>query len=257
LKLIDFDAPVFLVAGFISLLFIGITTALLVADLDRPERFLTILFRPQWKSWLARGAFILVGFSIVTGLWWLLEAGAFMTGWIPAPLAEAVRPFALWVGLPLAAGAAIYTAFLFGQAEGRDLWQSSLLPFHLIVQAMMGGSGALLAINVLLPIGDSMKQLATLVFLVSLIVDLFITLLGEFGMPHASEVAARAAHDISHGRYKNHFWWGSIALGHIVPLALLFPGLPLLSTLAALCSMVGLYFFEYAFVMAPQDIPNS
>ena len=34
-------------------------------------------------------------------------------------------------------------AFLFGQAEGRDLWQSPLLFWHLLVQAGMVGAGAL------------------------------------------------------------------------------------------------------------------
>src|SRR2546427_7933180 len=35
-----------------------------------------------------------------------------------------------------AGGTALYTAFLFGQAKGRDLWQSPLLGPHLVVQAM-------------------------------------------------------------------------------------------------------------------------
>ena len=36
-----------------------------------------------------------------------------------------------------------YTAFLFGQCEGRDLWQTPLLPVHLIVQALLCGSAVL------------------------------------------------------------------------------------------------------------------
>ena len=39
-----------------------------------------------------------------------------------------------------AAGTAVYTAFLFGQAKGRDLWQSPILAPHLIVQAMTAGA---------------------------------------------------------------------------------------------------------------------
>ena len=46
-----------------SLVFMGITGALLVKDLDRPDRFLYVLLRPQWKSWLVRGAYIIVGFG--------------------------------------------------------------------------------------------------------------------------------------------------------------------------------------------------
>lgn len=257
---VGFDAPTYLIGGFVSLLFIGVTTGLLVYDLDRPERFLSILFRPQWKSWLARGAFLLVGFTTVAGLWWLIELGAFYNV-LPASLADGIRPVAMWVGLPLALGAAIYTAFLFGQAEGRDLWQSTLLPFHLIVQAVMAGAGVMLILDIFMNIPAEIAQLSLTAFGVGVVLDLFVTLFGEFGMPHASEVAAKAAHDISHGRYRNHFWAGSIGLGHIVPLILLLVGsfvaTPIVGALAALAAVIGLYFFEYAFVMAPQDIPNS
>ncbi|MCP4359806.1 MAG: hypothetical protein GY796_17500 [Chloroflexi bacterium] len=76
-------------------------------------------------------------------------------------------------------------------------------------------------------------------------------------MSHASEVAAQAAHDISHGRYKNYFWWGSVVVGHLLPLGLLFFGQPVFAGIAAIAAIVGLYAFEYAFVMAPQDVPNS
>src|SRR6185436_14756700 len=52
-----------------SLFFLAVTTALLVADLKRPERFLYILLRPNWSSWVARGAFVLTGFAGVATLW--------------------------------------------------------------------------------------------------------------------------------------------------------------------------------------------
>ncbi len=76
-------------------------------------------------------------------------------------------------------------------------------------------------------------------------------------MPHASEAAAQAAHAIRHGAYKNHFWLWSLTAGHVIPLALLLAGHPLASALAGVLAIVGLYFYEYAFVMAPQEIPNS
>jgi formate-dependent nitrite reductase membrane component NrfD len=87
-------------------------------------------------------------------------------------------------------------------------------------------------------------------------------LVGEFSIPHASEVAARAAHEISHGHYKNSFWWGSVGLGHVVPLILtivaaLMTSQPIIVAVAGLCAVIGLYLYEYAFVMAPQEIPNS
>jgi len=163
----------------------------------------------------------------------------------------------MWLGLVLAAGSAVYTAFLFGQAEGRDLWQSSLLPVHLIIQALMMGGALIVLLGVFLDIGPELANVARLTFIGMLILDLLVTLFGEFGMPHASEVAAQAAHEISHGRYKGHFWSGSIVLGHLVPLTLLWPGWPATAAIAAVAAMIGLYLFEYAFVMAPQEIPNS
>ncbi len=249
-----FEGLTAVISGFTALLFIGLTTALLVLDLEKPERFLYILLRPQWKSWLARGAVLLIGFTAVVGIWWLYELGAYLFNYdIPW-----LRSTLLWLGLPLAIGVAIYTAFLFAQAEGRDLWQSPLLPFHLIVQALMAGSGAILILNAF-GVAAEMGRVALLTFIVALLLDLFLTLFGEFGMPHASEVAARAAHDISHGRYRTHFWWGSIALGHVIPLLLVLfvSGRPFVGAVAAVCAIVGLYLYEYAFVMAPQEIPNS
>ncbi|MCA9972574.1 MAG: polysulfide reductase NrfD [Anaerolineales bacterium] len=253
------DALTAVVGGFLSLLFMGATTALLVYDLEKPQRFLYILTRPQWNSWLARGAIFLVGFSTLAGLWWLFELG----GWLFAYDVPWLRAVYTWLGMPLAVGVAVYTAFLFAQAEGRDLWQSPLLPFHLVVQAFMMGSSALLVLALLIPSApDEMGRVAAVALLISLLVDLFITLLGEFGVAHASEVAGRAAHEISHGRYRTHFWGGSIVLGHALPLVALLlgwlvGGMAIFGAIAGLAAAIGLYLYEYAFVMAPQEIPNS
>ncbi len=253
------DPVTAVIGGFVSLLFMGLTTAFLVIDLEKPERFLYILLRPQWNSWLARGAIFLVGFSTLATFWWLFELG----GWLFNYDVPLVRAIFTWAGMPLAIGVAVYTAFLFAQAEGRDLWQSPLLPFHLVVQALMMGSSAMLILGWLIPSAPAeMVRVATITLTVSLLVDLFVTLIGEFSIPHPSEVAARAAHEISSGRYRRHFWIGSITIGHLLPLALLlisdragFDGF--LLAVAAACVAGGLYLYEYAFVMAPQEIPNS
>lgn len=262
LDLVNFSRPLAVWGNLVALLFIGLTTLLLVIDLDKPARFYTILTRPQWQSWLTRGAFILIGFTAVAGLWLLLE-GAVLLRLAPFSIANLARPVFLWVGFGLALGSAVYTAFLFGQAEGRDLWQSSLLPFHLVVQAVMAGAGVLLLLGFFVRMPQPMVMGLTWIYGGTLVLDLFITLFGEFGMPHASEAAARAAHDIRAGHYRRHFWWGSLGLGHLLPLIILlvsaFLGslafIPLV--VAVLATLGGLYLFEYAFVMAPQQIPNS
>jgi len=255
LGLAPFDPTVAAIGGLVATLGMAATTALLVYDLEKPMRFLYILKRPQWRSWLARGAVFLIGFSTIAGVWMALEGGAEL-GILDAELAQSARPFLLWAGLPLAIGAAIYTAFLFGQAEGRDLWQSTLLPAHLLVQALMMGAASVLVIGAFVAIGP-LAAVATKTFAAALGVDLFLLLFGELGMPHASEVAAKAAHEITHGRYAKTYWGGAIVLGHAVPFALLFVGHPFAAGAAGVCAAVGLYAYEHAFVMAPQEVPNS
>ncbi|MCB8962299.1 MAG: polysulfide reductase NrfD [Ardenticatenales bacterium] len=249
------------VTAIASVVFVGLTTGLLVLDLEKPERFIYILLRPQWRSWLARGAVVLISFSTVAGVWALLEL-LIALGVMGDGAMSTLRPIFLYAGAPVAIMVAVYTAFLFAQAEGRDLWQSPLLPIHLIVQALMAGAAALLIILLFVP-DETMSSYAVTALVIGLIVDLFVTFLGEFGMPHASEVAARAAHDISHGHYRNHFWFGSFGIGHLLPLALLLLGTLLsgamapLAAVAGLLTIAGLYLYEYAFVMAPQEIQNS
>ena len=158
------------------------------------------------------------------------------------------------IGIPLALGAAVYTAFLFGQAEGRDLWQSSLLPVHLVVQALMAGAAFGLIPWAGLEIGGLLRTS----LLVLLAADLVVTFMGEVWMPHASDTAVKAAKQMVYGKYRNHFWIGSVLMGHIVPfLMLLFSANAVVAGVAGARALVGLYLYEHAYVTAPQEIPNS
>jgi Fe-S-cluster-containing dehydrogenase component len=254
LGLFLFDALTFLVAGFTAMVFMLVTVILLIKDLSQPKRFLNILFRPQWKSWLARGAYIMVAFTALAGLWWLIEAAGYMN-WLSGAWVASIRPIAAWITLPLALGVVIYSAFLLGQAEGRDMWQSPLLPFQLLSQSFMVASGVFLALGWFINFPGELTHSLAIVFPISLVINLILTLAGKI-MPYASEVALLASRDMTHGQYRNHFWWGGVALGHFIPL-MLFLLAPVAAPLAAVAAMVGLFFYEYAFVMAPQRVPNS
>ncbi len=279
--LVPFDPPVFLAGGGLALLFLALTTGLLVADLERPERFLWVVLRPQPGSWLVRGAWILLAFTAILGGWWILEAGTAL-GWIPGGPAEALRPWLLLASLPLAGLTAVYTAFLFGQAEGRDLWQSPLLPAHLLAQALLAGAAALLVLNPFLPLPPPLLTLAWWVFGLTLLADLLVFFPGEYGMRHGTDAAGEAAWAILRGPYRRIFWGGAVVLGHLIPLVLL-GAVALAQTLgwgapsadgvaaawdavavglvtcsvAGVLALVGLFLYEYAFVMAPQRVRNS
>jgi formate-dependent nitrite reductase membrane component NrfD len=254
--LFPFDSPSFLAAGFTSMVFTLMTVILLIKDLSQPKRFLNILLRPQWKSWVARGAFILVGFTIVAGLWWLVE-GAAQLNLLSNENTAMLRPVAAWLTFPLALFAVIYSAFLLGQAEGRDMWQTPLLPFQLLSQSFMVASAVFLTLGLFVQFSNELFKFLSIIFITSLVINLVITLAGKFAMPFASEVAMLASREISHGKYRNHFWWGGVALGHVVPLALFLLASTIAMPVVVVAVIVGLFLYEYAFVMAPQHIPNS
>jgi Fe-S-cluster-containing dehydrogenase component/formate-dependent nitrite reductase membrane component NrfD len=229
----------------VALLFTALTTVLLVADLEHKMRFLRVVFTPQSKSWLARGAFILIAYSGLCGLFWL--ASSF--GWTSTASAL------LWPTVLVGFLAAAYTAFLFGQCEGRDLWQTPLLPVHLIVQALMCGA----AVLGLLPASVAGYSQGFTAARVSLIVTLVLHLLivtAEFLIPHSTDNAAYAARLITHGPFKLWFWGGAVLAGGILPLVMLLV-LPVSLASASALVLIGLLAFEWCFVMAGQSVPNS
>ena len=113
---------------------------LLVGDLKRPDRFFFLLTKGNPSSWL------------VIGGWILMAYGALGTLWLGAVVTDRAS-WLLVLALPtgaLAAATAGYSAYLFGQAEGRDFWQSPLLLPHLLIAALIGGSASLLLVDAVL-----------------------------------------------------------------------------------------------------------
>ncbi|MEZ4320477.1 MAG: 4Fe-4S dicluster domain-containing protein [Myxococcota bacterium] len=244
---LEFSVGTFVGAGALAIAMTLVTLGLLVYDLDRPDRFFYLLVRPQWRSWVARAAWLLTGFSAVTGIWWALETAAWL-GMIAEPLA--VRPVLALLTMPLALGTAIYTAFLFAQAEGRDLWQATHVPFQMTLHALAFGAGTLAIAG---PNTEAMRT----VFLVTMFGSLVLTLFADTTIPQASELARRAARDMTRGRYAREYWLGGIGLGHVVALFFAWLGGPVGALLALVAAGLGLFAYNLAFVMAPQDQPNS
>jgi Fe-S-cluster-containing dehydrogenase component/formate-dependent nitrite reductase membrane component NrfD len=237
-------------ALLLALIFLGITSVLLILDLKRPERFYTILLRPQWRSWLTIGSYILVAYGGVLGLSFL----AALFG------ATSLRHFLLWPGGLAAILAAIYTGFLFGQAKGRDFWLSPALPMHLLVQALLAGAAILAICGLLIPSNAATRGLLHAVLLWGLLANVFIMLVGELWMPHGTQDAAHAARLILRGTYSRLFWGMVIGVGHVVPVLLLalIPGTSMgITGLAGLCALAGLLVFEHIWLIAGQSVPLS
>jgi formate-dependent nitrite reductase membrane component NrfD len=245
------------VAPFVSELFLAITAALLIWDLKRPDRFLFLLDprKINKKSWLALGGIFLTLGAAVGGLWFLAGAAT----WLDLGDFTGAIDILAWPAIPAAIMVAGYTAFLFGQAEGRDLWQSPVLFWHLQAQAVMVGSGALLIVSAIFSPEDATVTWLTWALIAGIAAHLLITLV-EFGGKHSTRNAQVAAHAITHGRYSRQFYLGSIGLS-LVAAALAFiaiaTGVALWAIIAGLLVQVSLVFHEKVFVKAAQDPPLS
>jgi Fe-S-cluster-containing dehydrogenase component/formate-dependent nitrite reductase membrane component NrfD len=241
------------VAPALSLLFLAITTALLVVDLKRPERFAYILLKPNWRSWLVWGAWILMAFG-ASGVVWLVGGVTGRSDLLHLALAPAVL---------LALATAGYSAFLFGQAEGRDFWQSPLVLPHLIIAAVVAGAATLSVAAAVAPLqstqADPSATLWPLLFL-SLVAHGFLVALEVFNR-HAVHDATIAARLIRRGPYRARFWSGVVVGGMFVPMALMIAGAAsdstFLSTLGALLALGGLWVWEDLWVKAGQSVPLS
>ncbi|HKB25625.1 MAG TPA: 4Fe-4S dicluster domain-containing protein [Methylomirabilota bacterium] len=232
-------------APLLALVFLLATTALLVLDLKRPERFLYILVKPNLRSWLVWGAFILIAYGAAAGLWLLAAlAGA----------ATLVKIVALPAFL-LAAATAGYSAFLFGQAEGRDFWQSPLLLPQLLVGALVAGSAALLVVGFFGRV-DVQSLWSLGVIMVGALALQAVVLVAELVSAHPTADAARAARLITRGPWRTPFWAGVVAAGTLLPIVLVWPN-PYTAVLGALLALAGLWIYEDLWVKAGQAVPLS
>ena len=220
-----------LLGGF----FLALTGAVLIWDLEHPSRFWYILARPQWRSWLARGAVFITVYAAVL-------AGHFVAALLGAPR---VAAWLAILGGPFAAATALYTAYLFAQARARDLWQNPLAPWLLTLQALLLGAGVLMVAGALVP--AVAHPAYGWIVAGSAAVHVVLVLL-EQAQAHATAHAALAAHEMTRGRYAGFFAGGLalLAAGVAAP----WVGLP-----AALAGMAGLLAYEHAYVQAGQSVP--
>ena len=191
---------------------------------------------------MARAAWILTLFTLTASLWCAFE-GLSLQGILPATLSPLRLPLALIVG-PLGLLSAIYTAFLFAQAEGRDLWQAPHQPLLMTFQAASLGAA-------LCALCGSQGWPAPVIGASALLGGI-LALSADLG-PQQTAVARAGAREMTAGRYRT--WWrAGILLAYGLPTLLASLGLP---ELAGLCAAAGLFCYGYAWVSAPQAVRNS
>ena len=233
-----------------GLVFLGLTGALLVKDLDQPTRFLYVLLRPHWTSWLVKGAYIITGFGglltlqLVLGLTGYTNLGSLSNG-----LGGLLIIFAVLTS--------VYTAFLFAQAKGRDFWQSPLLALHMIIHAVIAGPAVWLILSLAVDSMSAISGTMTTVLAWGLVAQLVI-LVAELVTPHPTEDAHRVVEMITKGPFKTIFWGSGVVLGTLLPLVLLLLATsPFTLAGASLLSLIGLWYLIRLWVQVPQLLSLS
>ena len=249
-------ALVTLVAPAISVVLIGLTSAVLVFDLERPERFYYILTRSNWRSWLVWGSWFLAGHGTMSGVW--LAAGWF--GW------NGVLTVLAWPAIVFAVLATAYTGFLFAQGLARDLWQGPHAAVDLIAQSGAAGAATLLLASSFLNVADGGGLGPAQVFLAwiaagSLALHVLILIFENVLSPSPTRHHELAVRTITRGVHSRLFWGLAIAAGGMLPIVAL-AGMPAtgptaITLVACVLSLAGGAAWEYIWVDAGQSVPLS
>jgi Fe-S-cluster-containing dehydrogenase component/formate-dependent nitrite reductase membrane component NrfD len=238
-----------IVGPLISLVFLAITAILLIADLDRPERFYYILVRPNWRSWMVWGAYFLTAQGLLTTLW-LAVALFGDISWL-APLR-----WPLIVCSILTTG---YTGFLFAQGLARDLWQGWQSTADLFAQAIVEGSAVLLLASLIPGISDAPYTRALgITLIVSMLAHVGLIVYENLIASNPTRHRQLAVHAIRRGAFAPLFWGGAICVAAAsIIIAALFLQVPGGPGAAAILALAGSFAWEYIWVEAGQSVPLS
>jgi len=242
------QAAVGIMPPVVAGVFLAATGVLLIGDLKQPTRFIYLLTRSNWTSWLVKGAYVLGAFALVSAVWFL--AGA-------ADASGLIKVLAIPAAL-LGAATAGYTAYLFAQCEGRDLWQTPLLLPLLLARAVVAGAAAYAIADVFMEIPSQRAVWWTLLGGVLAVGFLTWVELSASGSRHV-ELAVQA---MTRGEHALWFLVGS-ALGVVVPAILVVIALATDTSatypaaIAGLSAIAGIFLAETAFVRSGQSVPLS
>jgi formate-dependent nitrite reductase membrane component NrfD len=239
------------VPAALTLAGIGVTGGLPVWDLKHPEQFYYLFTKPQWRSWLTIGAQF-INLAALVDLAFLLSA---------AVGAHGVRDALRWAMIPAGVMLASYTAFLFNQCEGRDLWQSPLLFAHTISAAVVAGAGGLGIAAWIMAVPSALARTLGWALVLGLAATGATIALDLFLVKHPTRQAERAARNLWRDLYARRFWLGGVVAGLVVPAALgsmfLAAGGIALLAAAGVLGLAGLWFYEDAWIRAGQSVPLS
>ncbi len=158
---------------------------------------------------------------------------------------------------------------VFGLLNGREFWHGPYMPIYFITSAAMSGCVAIIFFTYLAyrannwKMSDDMKhslesvaKLGALMMAIILFFTSWKMITGVTGNPPGKYTAMMA---LINGPYSVNFWIGEIALGMVIPFALILAvrgrNMPVLF-IASLAGMIGIFFMRYDLVIIGQLVPH-
>lgn len=240
----------------IGLAFLAITALLLIADLKKPLRFAFLLSRPNPRSWLVRGAWVLTAYGAVLCAWIAHLAGGGTLGGLGRTLLAA--------GVALAILTAAYTGWLFAQCRGRVLWMQRGLWLRFAIHAAVAGGAVAILTGPFVDLPLAAAERARWLVLAGLVAE---AAFGEFGgrlaPPGRRDEYARVAETVWSGPFRTRRRIGDVVGFYLaVPLLVLGPQNPtpgdaVFWGAGAVLTLIGLAIEQDLLVRAGQASPIS
>jgi len=232
--------PSFAVAS-IGLVLLGAVAILL--KLGSPQRAWRAISRPA-TSWISRGAVFVAGFFIFSCL--SIAPSIAALSWLPWNDGTALGDALGWVAAFFALLTMLYPGFVVSNSRAIPFWDTPLLPLLFFTYAALAAAGVVLIGASAAP--SSLSQVALLAEGL-IVVNAALSAVYLFAMSRAGGSAAESVHRLNRAPLGAVYWIGVVAVGLIVPLAMLV-GLQAAAPLAGACIQIGALLFRYCVLKA-------
>ena len=241
--------------AYLALFSIMVDVPILILDLDRPLRFITLLFRGSITAPLTWGTWFLIGLGLFSLLNIALQRGM-----------EAVRgfkPVILVIGSVFAIGVSAYTAVALNIAtDARPIWSNgAVIPVFMVASLVAGIAAVSLVVSLTGPAKglSSLNTANAVLLLFQLLLVAFLLLTAST----SSQLGREAAGEILGGELSFIFWAGLVVIGLAVPVIVFWSNLlakvtePRAGMTALISAMVllGVFALRYIIVYGGQIIP--
>ncbi len=238
--------------AIVTLILLAAVVPLLIADLSQPMRFLNPIIYFRWTSPLSWGSVFLMlfGLSILGFLY------GRVTGHPGLQRASAI------VGSLLALSMPLYTGLDLMVNQARELWANPTIPVLFVVLSITSGAALVSIVQLVLQkFSAESARLIRFILAFSLGVTLFLFLGLVQTMVYGSQELQQAWAAIN-DEFGLQFWWLSLVVGVLLPLALVvgpvvlpqmnFARSPVVVTVAGILGALGAYTMRDVLVHAGQ-----